>query len=151
MCKFSSFLLMLCTSYVCTSVNLCDTFGSKVVNVRTCQKWFAKFRSGDLTLKEDSRSGRPSKFYNDILRSMLESNSHLMSREVAKELGIHHSTAQEHITNLGFILKQNIWVLHNLTEENLSDRGKICSSLWTSITFGQAHTGNEKWILYKNI
>ena len=101
--------------------NLCDTFGSKVVNIRTYERRFTKFCSGDLSLKDDYRSGWPSKVDNDILQSMLESNPHLMTRAIAKKFGIHHSTAEEHIKNLGFILKQNIWVPHNLTEENLTD------------------------------
>ncbi|GFU76837.1 histone-lysine N-methyltransferase SETMAR [Trichonephila clavipes] len=66
-----------------------------IVNVRTCQRWFSKFRSGDLSLQESDRSGRPSKIANDVLRSMLENNPHLTSREIAEEFGIHHTTVGE--------------------------------------------------------
>lgn len=135
--------------------NLCDALGSEVVNVRTCQRWFAKFHSGDFSLKEDRRFGQPSKVDNDILRSMLESNPHLTTRAIAKQLGIHHSTAEEHIKHLGFVLRQSIWVPHNLTERNLSDRVRICSSLLIRHNvepfLDKLITGDEKWILYENI
>ncbi|XP_073986846.1 histone-lysine N-methyltransferase SETMAR-like [Rhodnius prolixus] len=94
----------------------------------TCQRWFSKFRSGDLSLEESDRSGRPSKIDNDVLRSMLENNPHLTSREIAEEFGIHHTTVGDHIKSLGFVLKQSVWVPHELTEKNLSDRVRMCSS-----------------------
>ena len=86
---------------------------------------------------------------------MLESKPHLTTTAIAKEIGIHHSTAEEHNKNFGFILKQSIWVPHNLTEENLSVFMRIRSSLcmrhkahpfWRNLIMG-----DEKWILYENI
>lgn len=51
---------------------LCDMLGSEVVNVRSCQRWYAKFRFGNFSLKEDRRPRRPSMVDSNILRSMLE-------------------------------------------------------------------------------
>ncbi|GFX31384.1 histone-lysine N-methyltransferase SETMAR [Trichonephila clavipes] len=93
---------------------------SDIVNVRTCQKWLSKFRSGDLSLQENDRSGRPSKIDNDVLLSMLENNPHLTSQEIAEEFGIHHTSVGDHIESLGFVLKRSVWVPHELTEKNLS-------------------------------
>ncbi|GFV02386.1 HTH_48 domain-containing protein [Trichonephila clavipes] len=53
------------TSVACK--NLCAVFGKDIVNVRTCQRWFSKFRSGKLSLQESDRSGRPPKIDNDVL------------------------------------------------------------------------------------
>ncbi|GFW34894.1 mariner Mos1 transposase [Trichonephila clavipes] len=50
---------------------------------------------------------------------MLENNPHLTSREIAEEFGIHHTTVGDHIKSLGFVLKQSVWVPHELTEKNL--------------------------------
>ena len=83
-----------------------------------CEILFRRFKS-----QRRFRSGRPSKVDNDVLRFMSESNPHLTTRAIA----IHHSTAEE---NSEFILKQSIWVPHNLIEENFSHRVRICSSLW---------------------
>lgn len=135
--------------------NLCAVFGKDIVNVRTCQRWFSKFRSGDLSLEESDRSGRPSKIDNDVQRSMLENNPHLTSREIAEEFGIHHTTVGDHIKSLGFVLKQSVWVPHELTEKNLSDRVRMCSShlIRRNVEpfLDKPITGDEKWILYENI
>ena len=34
-------------------------FGNDSVNERTVRHWFAKFRSGDFSLEDEPRSGRP--------------------------------------------------------------------------------------------
>ncbi|GFX47745.1 histone-lysine N-methyltransferase SETMAR [Trichonephila clavipes] len=64
----------------------------KYCKCRTSQRWFSKFRSGDLSLQESDRSEHPFKIGNDVLRSMLENNPHVTSREIAEEFGIHHTT-----------------------------------------------------------
>ncbi|GFV06745.1 mariner Mos1 transposase [Trichonephila clavipes] len=86
---------------------------------------------------------------------MLENNSHLTSREIAEEFGIHHTTAADYIKSLGFVLKQSVWVPRELTEKNLSDRVIMCSSHLirhnVELFFYKLITGEEKWILYENI
>ncbi|GFX64410.1 histone-lysine N-methyltransferase SETMAR [Trichonephila clavipes] len=96
--------------------------------VHACQRWYSKFRSGDLSLQEIDRSGQPFKIDNDVLRSMLENNPHLTSQETAEEFGIHHTTFGDQIKSLGSVLKRSVWVPHELTEKNLSDRVRMCSS-----------------------
>ncbi|XP_071033855.1 histone-lysine N-methyltransferase SETMAR-like [Parasteatoda tepidariorum] len=135
--------------------NLCVVFGKDVVHVHTCQRWFSKFRSGDLSLKESDRSGRPSKIDNDVLRSMLENNPHLPSREIAEEFGIYYTTVGDHIKSLGFVLKLSVWVPHELREKNFSDRVRMCSKHLIRHNaqpfLDRLVTGDEKWILYENI
>lgn len=82
---------------------------------------------GDVSLQESGRSGRPPKIDYDVLRSMLENNPRLTSREFVEEFAIHHTTIGDHIKSLGFVLKQSVWVPHELTEKNLSDRVEMCS------------------------
>ncbi|GFV11101.1 histone-lysine N-methyltransferase SETMAR [Trichonephila clavipes] len=67
-----------------------------------CRRRFSKFRSGDLSLQESDRSGRPSKIDNDVSRSMLRNSPHLTSQEIAEEFGIHHTTVGDHIKSLGY-------------------------------------------------
>ncbi|MBF6176831.1 hypothetical protein IU476_35780, partial [Nocardia blacklockiae] len=38
---------------------------------RTCQKWFARFKSGDFGLEDDERPGQPKKFEDDELKALL--------------------------------------------------------------------------------
>ncbi|KFM57872.1 Mariner Mos1 transposase, partial [Stegodyphus mimosarum] len=86
---------------------------------------------------------------------MLENNPHLTSREFAEEFGIHHTTVGDHIKSLGFVLKQSVCVPHELTEKNLSDRVRMCSSHLirhnVESFLNRLVTGDEKWILYENI
>ncbi|GFW84946.1 histone-lysine N-methyltransferase SETMAR [Trichonephila clavipes] len=141
-------------SVACKS--LCAVFGKDIVNVRTCQGWFSKFHTGDLSLQERDRSGRQSKINDDdVLRSMLEIKPHLTSREIAEEFGIHHTTVRDHINPLGFVLKQSVWVPHELMEKSLSDHVIMRSSHLTRHNeepfLEKLITGDEKWILYENI
>ncbi|GFW06522.1 histone-lysine N-methyltransferase SETMAR [Trichonephila clavipes] len=86
---------------------------------------------------------------------MLENNPHLTSQEIAEEFGIHHTTVGDHIKSLGFVLKQSVWVPHELTENNLSDRVKMRSLHLIRHNAEQfldkLITGDEKRILYENI
>ncbi|GFX88756.1 histone-lysine N-methyltransferase SETMAR [Trichonephila clavipes] len=130
----------------------CPTY---IVNVRTCQILFSKFRSKELSLQESDRSRRPFKIDNDVLRFTLENNPHLTSQQTAEELGIHHTTVGDHIKSLGFVLQRSVWVPRELTEHNLSDRVRMCSSHLIRHNmepfFDKLITGDEKWILYENI
>ena len=38
---------------------LCDLYSEEALKDRQCQNWFIKFRSGDFSLKDEQRSGRP--------------------------------------------------------------------------------------------
>ena len=40
-----------------TGRKISQTFGNDCVNERTVQRWFMKFRSGDVSLEDESRSG----------------------------------------------------------------------------------------------
>jgi len=44
---------------------LLDLYGDKALKERQCQNWFTKFHSGDFSLKDEPRSGRPSEVDND--------------------------------------------------------------------------------------
>lgn len=86
---------------------------------------------------------------------MLETNPHLTSPEIVEEFGIHHTTDGDHIKSLGFVLKQSVWVPHELTEKNLSDRVRMCLSHLIRHNvepfLDKLVTRDEKWILYENI
>lgn len=44
-----------------------DAFGEDKVSERTAQKWFAKFRTGDFSVADQKRTGRPSEVDRDRL------------------------------------------------------------------------------------
>lgn len=47
-------------------------YGEGIVKYRTCQKWFAKFRSRDFSLKDAPQSNRPVGL--DQIKTVLENN-----------------------------------------------------------------------------
>ena len=87
---------------------------------------FKKFRSGDFSLKDDQRSGRPSEVDNDIMKAIIEpSRRHITVREIANQLSVSHTTIENHIRRLGLVKKLDVWVLHELKEIYLTQRINI--------------------------
>ncbi|CAK9802842.1 Histone-lysine N-methyltransferase SETMAR [Anthophora quadrimaculata] len=101
---------------------ICEVYGVDCLTERTCQNWFKKFRSGDFSLKDDQRSGRPSEVDDDKMKAIIESNCHITVREIAKQLNVSHTTIETHIRRLGLVKKLDIWVPHELKEIHLTQR-----------------------------
>ncbi|XP_029654275.1 histone-lysine N-methyltransferase SETMAR-like, partial [Octopus sinensis] len=78
-----------------------------VVGESTIRRWFAKFEAGEFSLKDDGRSGRPSTLDEDVLKANFEESSNITTRELAEELEVSISTAQEHLGKLGCISRYN--------------------------------------------
>lgn len=47
--------------------NLCAVFAKDIVNVCTCQRWFSKYRYGNVSLQKSDRSERQSKIDTNVL------------------------------------------------------------------------------------
>ncbi|KZC05398.1 Histone-lysine N-methyltransferase SETMAR [Dufourea novaeangliae] len=86
----------------------CGVFGETTVTSTT----FEKFRSGDFSLKEKPRSGRPTRIDNDVSRIMKENKRTSTSIDIAKRLGTHQTTTFDHIKQLGFVSKHQNFPLH---------------------------------------
>jgi len=53
----------------------CRAFGQNTVTERTAQNWYSTFRSGDVTLEDQPRSGRPSSLDEEQLKQAVEQDS----------------------------------------------------------------------------
>ena len=49
---------------------------------RQRRNWFDKFRSGDFSLKDEQRSGRPNEVKDDQIKPIIESDHHVTVREI---------------------------------------------------------------------
>ena len=49
------------------AIAISSIYGENVVSVRTCQKWFTRFREGNFDLEDEQRPGRPQELENDGL------------------------------------------------------------------------------------
>ncbi|XP_032467124.1 nucleotide triphosphate diphosphatase NUDT15 isoform X1 [Phocoena sinus] len=137
-----------------TQKKICAVYGEDAVTERTCQKWFAKFRAGDFSLDDAPRSGRPVEVDSDQIETLIESNRRYTTREIADILKISKSSVENHLHQLGYMNRFDVWVPHKLSEKNLLDRISACDSLLKrneNVPFlKQIVMGNEKWILYNN-
>ncbi|GFW76638.1 histone-lysine N-methyltransferase SETMAR [Trichonephila clavipes] len=68
-----------------------------------CQNWFAKFRSGDFSLKNEKRSGRPVEVDDDLIKAIIDSDRHNTTLEEKwpeltnrKAVVFHHDNARPH-------------------------------------------------------
>ncbi|XP_046819195.1 histone-lysine N-methyltransferase SETMAR-like [Vespa crabro] len=127
--------------------NICDVYLS-ALDIRKCQRWFSKFRSGNFDLSDSYRSGRPTTLDNDMLRAEVEANPCQTIEELSNTLNQPWSTIQEHLQQIGKISRAGVWVPHNLSEENKANRSITCNVLLqrhhTELFFDRLITGDEK-------
>ena len=83
-------------------------YGEGVKSDQAVRNWFVKFRSGDMTLKDEPRMGRPSDFDDDVLNSLLEENPRQSTRELAQKLNTSQSTVCRHVKKLGKVSKLGV-------------------------------------------
>ena len=135
--------------------NIRDVYGEEALNTRKCQRWFQKFRSGDYSLTDEARSGRPIEFDDELLVATLDEDPAVTVEELAQKLNSTHSTVHRHLRRLGKVSKLGKWVPHVLSPDNLRDRVNICASLHSrerqAPFLNRLITGDEKWVLYHNV
>ena len=51
---------------------LVEVYGEHVLAERTCQKWFARFISGNFGLEDEERPGQPKKIEDEELEALLD-------------------------------------------------------------------------------
>lgn len=84
---------------------ICDAEGT--VHYTTVSRWYKRFDSGDLSLEDQPRSGRPSTLDNENLRAALEDEPSSSSRELASVLGVSsHHTVPNRLHQMDFVHKK---------------------------------------------
>lgn len=134
---------------------ICEVYGDGSTTKSTCDRWYARFRSGDRTLTDQPREGRPSIVNGDVLESLLETKPRQTTRELAKQLGCSHTTVENHLHALGKIQKYGSWVPHELPANDKVQRVSACVSVLSrhqkSSFLERIVIGDQKWVLYINI
>ena len=133
----------------------CAVYGEGAVTDRMCQKWSAKFHSGDFSLDDTPQLGRPVEVDSNQTEMLIENNQHYTMREIADILKVSKSSTENHLHQFVYVNLFDIWVPHELSEKNLPDCISACNSLVKhneNVPFlKQIVMGNEKWILYNNV
>ncbi|GFU04942.1 mariner Mos1 transposase [Trichonephila clavipes] len=120
-----------------------------------CQNWFAKFRSGDFSLKDEKRSGRPVEVDDYLIKAIIDSDRHSTTCEIAEKLHVSHTCIENYLKQLGYVQKLDTWVPHELKETHLTQRINSCDLLKKRNENDQflkrLITGDVKWVVYNNI
>jgi len=58
----------------------CAVYGDEALKEWQCQNWFAKIRSGDFSLKDEKRSGRPVEVDDALIKAIIDSDCHSTTR-----------------------------------------------------------------------
>ena len=134
---------------------ICAVYGEGAVTDRTCQKWFAKFHAGYFLLHDAPWSGRPVEVDSNQIETLIENNQRYTTRETADITKIPKSSVENHLHQLAYVNRFDVWVPHKLSKKNLLDRISECDSLLKcneNILFlKEIVIGDEKWILYNNV
>jgi len=88
------------------------------LDVRKTQRWFVKFRSGDFSLEDLARSGRPIEVNNEALEALVESNPKQSLHKLAAKMECSHEAIRQHLQQIGKVLREWIWVPYQLSAQN---------------------------------
>lgn len=83
--------------------DLNELFGEGTISESRCREWFARFKSGDTSLEDKPRRGRPSDFDDQALLAAVEENESLTTRMLADDFNVNHSTIVRRLKKLGKI------------------------------------------------
>ena len=137
-----------------TTRKIQDAFGEEAVNVRTVQRWFARFRSGDESFEDDHAGGHPPALDNGQLKTVVEQNPRTTVRELGEHFKVSKATVGRHMGLIGKVKKLDKWVPHELSEAQKQQRMEVSLSLFLrergESFLDRVVTSDEKWIFYDN-
>ena len=135
--------------------NVCQALGDNAVNLRTTQRWFAKFREGDQSTSDQPRSGRPQEIDRDVLIEHLEANPTKSTRMLAAELDCSHMQIDNILREVGKTWRCSKWLPYDLTQGQQQQRVNIANELLQrhhqQPFLQRVLTSDEKWIPLDNM
>ena len=79
-----------------------------------------KFCAGDFSLDNAPRLGRPVEVDSDQIETLTENNQRYTMREIAAILKISKSSTENHLHQLGYVHRFDVWVPRKLSEKTFS-------------------------------
>ena len=77
--------------------------GEHALAERTCQKWFARFKSGDFGLEDEEHPGRPKKFEDEELEALLGEYCCQTQEELAESLRVTQAAIKKRLKAAGSV------------------------------------------------
>ena len=90
----------------------CAVCGEGAVTEQTCQKWFAKYCTGDFSLDNAPGSGRPAEADSNQTEILIENNQPYAMWEIVNILKISNLSVKNHLHQLGYVHHFDVWVSH---------------------------------------
>ncbi|GFS61769.1 histone-lysine N-methyltransferase SETMAR [Trichonephila inaurata madagascariensis] len=81
-------------SAAASSRRICQALGDSAVNECTARHWFQKFRSGDLSLCDRARTGRPQALDDEPLQVAIEEDSCQTCGKLARQFNTSNATVR---------------------------------------------------------
>ncbi|GFX56417.1 histone-lysine N-methyltransferase SETMAR [Trichonephila clavipes] len=129
-------------------------YGADTVTANYKQFWFRRFRSGIFDVKDAPRTGKPIVEDVDKITEIIAVNRHVSSRTITQKLEIDLKIVLSHLRKVAQMLL-HVWVPHQLTPKNTTDRISICEALSKRNEIDpflkRMVTGDDKWVKYYNI
>ena len=101
---------------------LVEVYGQHALAEQTCQKWFARFKTGDFGLENEERPVQPKKFEDEELEALLDEDYCQTQKELAESLGVTQAAISERLKAVGYTRKQGNWVRHQLKPRDAERR-----------------------------
>ena len=136
------------------SKKLRDVYGGEALKDIQCRHWFDKFHSGDFSLKDEQRLGRPNELDDDQIKVIIELDCHGTVQEIDEMLKISKSKIDRHIQRLRLVKKLDICIPHEMKEIHfINDFGFDLHLKRNEFNpfLKRIITGDEKWIVYNNV
>ena len=133
---------------------IAEVYGQDIITVRACQKWFKRFKEGDLDLDNKDRGKPPKRFKDEELQALLDEDDTQTQQQLADALDVGRSTISIRLHAMGKIQKEGKWVPHELTERQQESRRTTCKLLLQrqqrKSFLHRIITGDEKWVYFDN-
>ncbi|KAK1137994.1 hypothetical protein K0M31_002485 [Melipona bicolor] len=88
---------------------LCAVYGDEALKERQCRNWFERFRSGDFSLKNAQRSGRPVEVDETHIKAIIDSDRHSTTRDIAEKLNVSHTCIEKKLKTLTVMSRNLIY------------------------------------------
>ncbi|XP_014615601.1 PREDICTED: histone-lysine N-methyltransferase SETMAR-like [Polistes canadensis] len=105
--------------------------------------------------KGNAEIGRLVELNKDKIKTIIEANRHVTTREIAEKLNVSHTAIEKHLKRVELVKKLNILVPYDLKEVHLTKRINACDLLLKHNEFDlflkRIITKDEKLIVYNNV
>ena len=121
------------------------TYGDLAPTVKTCERWFQRFKSGDFNVIDKEHENRPKKFEDGELQALLDEDDTQTQQMITEQS---RQAISDRLRAMGKIQKIGKWVPHKLNERQMEKRKTVCEMLHLrhdGFSY-RVVTGDEKWI-----